>query len=167
MNNNELQHYGVKGMHWGVRRYQNYDGTVTAAGKKHLAKGMDRSARIAAQANLKRMRRSKEDRANILSTDSKVEKAYTVAESVRRNLIGGAIIGGAPGAVIGGSIGLLKVRDLYKTMSPELRAESMRLISKSEGRKLNDRFAYGTDYATAQKIVDSMIYDAKELKKKA
>ena len=29
-----LQHYGVKGMKWGVRRYQNKDGTLTAAGKK-------------------------------------------------------------------------------------------------------------------------------------
>lgn len=32
---NELYHYGVKGMKWGVRRYQNYDGTRTAEGKKH------------------------------------------------------------------------------------------------------------------------------------
>lgn len=30
----ELLHYGVKGMKWGIRRYQNSDGTLTAAGKK-------------------------------------------------------------------------------------------------------------------------------------
>lgn len=32
--NNELRHYGVKGMKWGVRRYQNKDGSLTPAGKK-------------------------------------------------------------------------------------------------------------------------------------
>ena len=30
----ELIHYGIKGMKWGVRRYQNKDGSLTAAGKK-------------------------------------------------------------------------------------------------------------------------------------
>ena len=29
-----LSHYGVKGQHWGVRRYQNEDGTLTSIGKK-------------------------------------------------------------------------------------------------------------------------------------
>lgn len=33
-NPNELYHYGVPGMKWGVRRYQNKDGSLTSSGKK-------------------------------------------------------------------------------------------------------------------------------------
>ena len=33
----ELFHHGVKGMHWGVRRYQNKDGSLTAAGRKRYS----------------------------------------------------------------------------------------------------------------------------------
>ena len=35
----ELYHWGIKGMKWGVRRYQNKDGTLTAAGRKHYGDG--------------------------------------------------------------------------------------------------------------------------------
>lgn len=35
--NNQIWHWGVKGMKWGVRRYQNEDGTLNAAGKKRYA----------------------------------------------------------------------------------------------------------------------------------
>lgn len=33
-----LQHHGVKGMKWGVRRYRNEDGSYTKAGLKHNAR---------------------------------------------------------------------------------------------------------------------------------
>lgn len=39
MGANELAHHGILGMKWGVRRYQNKDGTLTAAGKKRYADG--------------------------------------------------------------------------------------------------------------------------------
>lgn len=37
MENNELLHWGTKGMRWGVRRYQNKDGSLTPAGIKRYA----------------------------------------------------------------------------------------------------------------------------------
>lgn len=38
----ELNHFGVLGMRWGVRRYQNTNGTLTPAGKEHRAKWIAR-----------------------------------------------------------------------------------------------------------------------------
>ena len=37
MTNNELTHWGVKGMKWGVRRYRNKDGSLTPAGRKRYS----------------------------------------------------------------------------------------------------------------------------------
>lgn len=63
-----LQHHGVKGMKWGIRRYQNKDGSLTPAGKKRAAKLKDEYASLTG----KQVTRSK---ASVDSKGSSVKKS--------------------------------------------------------------------------------------------
>ena len=51
--NDFIMHYGIKGMKWGIRRYQNEDGTLTEAGKKRAAKQEMRRVNKAAKEDRK------------------------------------------------------------------------------------------------------------------
>lgn len=46
----ELYHHGIKGQKWGVRRYQNKDGTLTTAGRKRLLKENEQDIKFAKRA---------------------------------------------------------------------------------------------------------------------
>lgn len=67
-----LVHYGVKGMRWGVRRYQNRDGTLTLAGKKRQAKEQYKSDR---QANGRAYAKS------ISAVDAEYQKRMSAAKT--------------------------------------------------------------------------------------
>ena len=54
-----LQHHGIKGQKWGVRRYENEDGTLTDAGKIRYAKAQrDASQYQTAKDRLKKIGRA-------------------------------------------------------------------------------------------------------------
>lgn len=76
-----LQHHGIKGQRWGIRRYQNPDGTLTAEGKKHYGVSDDFDGRILSK-NTKfyRITNNKEDTTyggqKYLSTNKADHKAW-------------------------------------------------------------------------------------------
>lgn len=59
MENNYLVHHGTKGQRWGIRRWQNPDGSLTPAGREHYGYGDERTAskydikRLKAETNAK------------------------------------------------------------------------------------------------------------------
>ena len=63
---NELYHWGIKGQKWGIRRYQNEDGTLTEAGKKRYNTNSGNS--------------TSQNTKNVTSSDDKNEKIKKAAK---------------------------------------------------------------------------------------
>lgn len=62
---NELYHHGIKGQKWGVRRYQNPDGSLTAAGsRRRNSKSLFKPGKDGKPSTAERTLRSVSDAAN-------------------------------------------------------------------------------------------------------
>lgn len=81
MENNSLQHHGIIGMKWGVRRYQTKDGSLTPAGKKRYDKDMAKLQKERAKLMTKQKNAAAAKRAQ-----SNVEKLARENEARRKKL---------------------------------------------------------------------------------
>lgn len=92
--NNELYHFGIKGQKWGVRRFQNSDGTLTPVGKKQrekMKRTNDASAKISKQVvdavNSGDIKRAKTE---LNSLDILTRSRKEIAKNVVKDLVSGA-----------------------------------------------------------------------------
>lgn len=136
-----LEHHGVKGMHWGVRRFQNKDGSLTPAGQKRY----DRDIR---ENNAKK----KENRINVDEPDPKRWSKEDTERSKRVIDAGSALVKQASEIEKSSSPKPTKKRmDLSKMSDQELRQSISReqlerqyndLFGKTEAAKISNGRKY-------------------------
>ena len=93
MENNELRHYGIKGMKWGVRRFQNEDGSYTAAGKRRAkqqkAESMSdeelaaRVKRLNMEKTYKKLSKESEPKSTLEKSKDVVDSASSLANRLK------------------------------------------------------------------------------------
>lgn len=86
---NSLQHWGIKGMKWGIRRYQNKDGSLTPAGRKRYSDGSEgtsSSKSSSSQSSSKKEKPKKEKPKPVYETmdDAELEKTVRRLELEKR-----------------------------------------------------------------------------------
>ena len=79
-NTNELYHFGIKGMKWGVRRYQNEDGSLTPAGKKHYGNMSDDKLQKSLYKQVKKARANQSDWSNQWNVNNTIGKHSKAVE---------------------------------------------------------------------------------------
>ena len=94
-----LQHFGIKGQKWGVRRFENEDGTLTEAGKARYYSLGDRAAD---RRQYNRDTKKLEKLAKNADQQAQMRIAERESSKAKKNLVKGIVTGGAAaGALIG------------------------------------------------------------------
>lgn len=79
-----LQHYGVKGQKWGVRRFQNKDGSLTLVGRKRYNED-DKKEDLSVRSATSRKKRSKMSDAELAEKINRLKKEVELKDLEKKN----------------------------------------------------------------------------------
>lgn len=119
---NYLAHYGILGMKWGVRRYQNADGSLTSEGKARYGSGEGIKGSISTKAKTAR---------NILRSDSGSRSSKALKEARRKDM---------------DELSTQELRDINNRLNEEQRYLNLTRGMTSSGKKFAAQL--GTSIAT-------------------
>lgn len=139
----ELYHWGIKGMKWGVRRYQNKDGTLTPAGKKRyndLTSGTVKKSKYRTKLENVYMEKGLSRENAVLAADRKIKTQKVLAA------VAGVTVAAASAYVVHRNIkeradGLIKEGGVLKRVESQKTAT---LFGLGKNQNLHDAF-YVTD----------------------
>lgn len=80
--NEELYHYGVQGMKWGVRRYQNEDGSLTDAGRSRQARKYSRELNKMDKSTIRVKRTVKEAESTAAGFEQRAKRSRNAAKKM-------------------------------------------------------------------------------------
>ena len=139
--NVELYHWGILGMKWGVRRWQNPDGTLTEAGKAHYGKVSGDSASKEASNAASAKATAKATPAISALSGIGQSAAETVGNTITREATNRVIAGSIDGFVKGTAIGALAgltVSGLYllgKKISQKRKEKAEKILEENKNKE--------------------------------
>ena len=120
-----LYHHGIKGMKWGVRRYQNKDGTLTPAGKKRYEDEVHEDYTNAHTKKSVKSMSNKElrDRNNRLQMEQQYAQLTQRKKSAGEKFVKGVLIGA-------GTAVATKYATKYMTQGVDAAIKALKMLNK-------------------------------------